>query len=134
MNTMRKFREWTPEQREEQGRKLSERKIWLASTGPRTPEGKAISSQNGLKHGGRSRHMSAFHAVLKKFAEWGKAYSFLNNRKNNFFVTSELIDQMKSESEKMIQELHLTYELMCENGVRIDELGKRREYYCLLNK
>ncbi len=39
-------RSWTDAQRAEQARKLNERKIWLASTGPRTAEGKHTSSQN----------------------------------------------------------------------------------------
>jgi hypothetical protein len=39
-------RSWTDAQREEQARKLRARKIWLASTGPRTIEGKIKSSQN----------------------------------------------------------------------------------------
>ena len=46
MNTSPKQRDWTPEQRLEQSRKLRERQIWLKSTGPRTPEGKMKSSRN----------------------------------------------------------------------------------------
>ncbi len=37
---------WTDAQRTEQARKLHARKIWLASTGPRTVDGKIKSSQN----------------------------------------------------------------------------------------
>lgn len=37
---------WTPERREKQRRIIQETKPWLKSTGPRSPEGKAISSQN----------------------------------------------------------------------------------------
>ena len=43
-------RHWTAEQRLEQSRKMRERKIWLKSTGPKTPAGKAASSQNAAKH------------------------------------------------------------------------------------
>jgi len=39
-------RSWTDAQRAEQAAKLHARKIWLASTGPRTAEGKLKSSQN----------------------------------------------------------------------------------------
>lgn len=37
---------WTDERREKQRRIIQETKPWLNSTGPRTPEGKAVSSQN----------------------------------------------------------------------------------------
>lgn len=37
---------WTEERREKQRRQIQETKPWLKSTGPRTPEGKAVSSQN----------------------------------------------------------------------------------------
>lgn len=125
MDTNRKQREWTPEQRAEQSRKLRERKIWQSSTGPRTAEGKAISSQNGLKHGGRSRHRSAFNAVLRKFAEMAKIYTFLNHRKNKMFLTTELIDHLKREAVKMSEDLFLTYELLCMDRVLIDERLKK---------
>jgi hypothetical protein len=46
MNALRKPREWTPEQRQEQSRLLRDRQIWLKSTGPRTEQGKATSSRN----------------------------------------------------------------------------------------
>lgn len=39
-------RSWTDAQRTEQAQKLRTRKIWLASTGPRTVDGKLKSSQN----------------------------------------------------------------------------------------
>ena len=43
------IRSWTDAQRAEQAAKLHARKIWLKSTGPRTPEGKAASSANARK-------------------------------------------------------------------------------------
>ncbi len=40
------IRSWTDAQRAEQAAKLHARKIWLKSTGPRTPQGKLKSSAN----------------------------------------------------------------------------------------
>ena len=40
---------WTPAARKRQRRLILERKPWLNSTGAKTPEGKAISSQNAKK-------------------------------------------------------------------------------------
>ncbi len=40
---------WTTDKRLDQSRALRARKIWLKSTGPRTPEGKAKSSRNACK-------------------------------------------------------------------------------------
>lgn len=49
MNAVCKQREWTPEQRLNQSRKLRDRQIWLKSTGPKTSQGKSISSRNACK-------------------------------------------------------------------------------------
>jgi hypothetical protein len=40
---------WTPERRAKQSAWIRERKPWIASTGPRTPEGKATASRNAFK-------------------------------------------------------------------------------------
>jgi hypothetical protein len=42
---------WTPERKKKQSQAIKEWKPWEKSTGPKTPAGKAISSQNSLKHG-----------------------------------------------------------------------------------
>lgn len=44
-------RKWTKLQREIQGRAIRRWKSWQSSTGPRSPQGKAISSRNSFKHG-----------------------------------------------------------------------------------
>lgn len=46
-------RKWTLEQRKQQSEKISQWQPWKYSTGAKTPEGKAISSQNSYKHGAR---------------------------------------------------------------------------------
>jgi hypothetical protein len=45
-----KRRAWTTEDRQRLSRQCMERKPWLASTGPRTTEGKWRSAQNGRRH------------------------------------------------------------------------------------
>jgi hypothetical protein len=39
---------WTPERRAKQREIIRQSKPWEKSTGPRTPEGKAVSSKNAL--------------------------------------------------------------------------------------
>ncbi len=42
---------WTLERRHSQAEMIKSWKPWKSSTGARTPEGKAISKMNALKHG-----------------------------------------------------------------------------------
>lgn len=42
---------WTPERRQRMAEMAKKHQIWQHSTGPKTSKGKAISSQNALKHG-----------------------------------------------------------------------------------
>lgn len=44
---------WTPERRAKQAEVIRRNKPWEKSTGPRTPEGKAVSSRNADKGGHR---------------------------------------------------------------------------------
>ncbi|SMG25651.1 hypothetical protein SAMN06265784_102453 [Paraburkholderia susongensis] len=46
---------WTPERRAKQAEAIKRWKPWEQSTGPKSREGEAVSSQNGLTHGMRSR-------------------------------------------------------------------------------
>ena len=42
---------WTTERRKRQAELIRRWQPWLHSTGAKTPEGKAVSSQNAYKHG-----------------------------------------------------------------------------------
>lgn len=44
-------RQWTPEQREQQAKRIREHKPWELSTGAKTSKGKRKVSRNGFKHG-----------------------------------------------------------------------------------
>jgi len=48
---------WTEEARAKQRKVIMKSKPWKKATGPKTAEGKKISSQNALKHGGRTKDM-----------------------------------------------------------------------------
>lgn len=45
------MRRWTPEERLKQAALIKNWQPWKRSTGAKTPEGKARSSQNAYKHG-----------------------------------------------------------------------------------
>jgi hypothetical protein len=53
---------WTPERRARQAEIIRSTKPWKASTGPRTPEGKARSSRNAYAG-------DWFHEVMEKLIE-----------------------------------------------------------------
>lgn len=57
---------WTLERRERQRRLIQQWKPWTRSTGPRTPEGKATSSQNSTVHGMRSRQVRDLRRSLRE--------------------------------------------------------------------
>lgn len=42
---------WTKEKRQAERDRINQTKPWLKSTGAKTPEGKAVSSQNAFKGG-----------------------------------------------------------------------------------
>ncbi|TYZ53315.1 hypothetical protein C2I33_19845 [Ralstonia solanacearum] len=46
---------WTPERRAKHAEAIKRWRPWERSTGPKSDEGKKVASQNGLKHGMRSR-------------------------------------------------------------------------------
>ena len=45
---------WTPEARQRQSELIRSWKPWERSTGPKSPEGKAVVSQNGYRGGTRA--------------------------------------------------------------------------------
>ena len=60
---------WTEERRQAQRERINRVKPWLKSTGARTPEGKAISSQNAYTTGVAEfrRDMASMNAEIKAF-------------------------------------------------------------------
>ncbi len=54
---------WTPERRQAQRERIQASRPWERSTGPKTPEGKAASSQNASKP---NSHRKRINALLTK--------------------------------------------------------------------
>lgn len=48
---------WSPERRAAMAEMARKHQIWRKSTGPKTPEGKKIVSQNAKKHGLRGGYL-----------------------------------------------------------------------------
>ncbi len=68
-----KSKSWTPERRAAQSARMKERKIWLHSTGQKTPEGKESVRFNAWKHGLRSAEMAALSKLLTTQARFVKS-------------------------------------------------------------
>jgi hypothetical protein len=60
-----KSKGWTDERRAKRAADCRAAKLWQNSTGPKTDEGKAASSQNALKHGMRNADARELDRVLK---------------------------------------------------------------------
>ena len=56
-------RTWTLEQRQQQSQAIKRWKPWSKSTGPKSPEGKAVASRNAFNGG----DMANFRASVKEF-------------------------------------------------------------------
>lgn len=67
------MRKWTIEQREKQRALMLRLKPWTRSTGPRADAGKARSSRNALKHGGRSAPARQLIDALAAHARYRRA-------------------------------------------------------------
>jgi hypothetical protein len=55
---------WTDERRKKQAERARATKPWEKSSGPKTAKGKARSSLNAYKHGGRCRLMDEYRYLL----------------------------------------------------------------------
>lgn len=56
---------WTPERRARQAELIRIYHPWTKSTGPRTPEGKAVSSQNAARPNSLKRQLHDFLADVR---------------------------------------------------------------------
>ncbi len=56
---------WTPERRQAQRDRINATRPWEHSTGPRTPEGKAICSQNAAKPFSIAKRLKHLQADMK---------------------------------------------------------------------
>lgn len=63
-------RVWTQKDRERQAEVLRRVKIWEQSTGPKTPEGKAVSKMNAFKHGQSSSEIKNIRRLLRGHKKW----------------------------------------------------------------
>ena len=103
-------RSWTDAQRAEQSAKLRARQIWLKSTGPRTEQGKSVSSKNARHSDYHQRQIERAEMVnIRTYLRTQKSYTdllrlflkqedSLNVAQHNayidalFFLENELID------------------------------------------
>lgn len=60
---------WTPERRAKQSADIRRYRPWEKSTGPKTPAGKARSSQNGIKSGRFSEREIDLFAKIRDYIE-----------------------------------------------------------------
>lgn len=63
---------WTPERRARAAEITRKVKPWLVSTGPRTPEGKAVSAQNHYQGGRREQARAAGREAKSKLKALGE--------------------------------------------------------------
>jgi hypothetical protein len=67
-----KTKGWDERRKKRQAANARRRRPWRASTGPKTPDGKARASQNNLKHGFQGKAGDAFRRALLVHAEFIK--------------------------------------------------------------
>jgi hypothetical protein len=68
------MRHWTVEERAQQSQLIRNWKPWKKTTGPRSPAGKLIDSQNAYK-GGVRPHMKELAMLLKEHKEMLKRFN-----------------------------------------------------------
>ena len=89
-------RSWTDAQRAEQALKLRTRKIWLASTGPRTVEGKLKSSRNarGASYAER-QELKAMSRYLRTQKSYIELISFYTKQGDRLSIHAQIQMEMR---------------------------------------
>lgn len=62
---------WTPERRKRQSKAIRQWKPWNQSTGPKSPEGKAVAARNAWAGGHWLEHRQAVKALNRLIKEQG---------------------------------------------------------------
>lgn len=125
---------WTPERRAAARERALENKPWEKSTGPRTKDGKRISSGNAFRHGYRSDFISELRTYLHDQALFLKDVIDMRNRTRKLMFSDELINSLFI-SRYLRKNLKIpNYELInLRNHKRPESLaGSNRRHRCFL--
>lgn len=85
---------WTPERRQAARERALKNKPWEKSTGPRTKEGKTISSGNAFRHGHRSGIYLEITAYLRDQRAFLRETVKMDEKARKILSSNELINDL----------------------------------------